>query len=123
MASRSLFQLLCAWCCTCSPAKIHSFALVSIADERITEQYYALLFRRLEAHGVENETGVPLYEGDRPSGVLKSFIKQSLTNDRDPSMVCTTSNILGFNNYATSCPFADTHAFYSFAILIVLSTD
>ena len=96
---------------------------MSIADERITEQYYALLFRRLEAHGVENETGVPLYEGDRPSGVLKSFIKQSLTNDRDPSMVCTTSNILGFNNYATSCPFADTHAFYSFAILIVLSTD
>jgi len=75
-----------------------------MADESTTERYYAQLFRRLEAHGIENETGVPLYEGE----VLKRFVQQALSNDRDPRMVSDAY-------YAASkimllpCPFTDKH--------------
>ena len=68
------------------PARLHSFALVSMADERTTERYFAQLLKRLDAHGIENESGVPVFDGDSPSRALRTLIKYS--GDRDRNQVC-----------------------------------
>ena len=68
------------------PAKFHSFAFVSMADERTTERYFAQLLKRLDDHGIENESGVPVFEGNSPSTLLTSLIEYS--GDRDRNEVC-----------------------------------
>ena len=68
------------------PAKFYSFAFVSMADERTTERYFAQLFKRLDAHGLENESGVPVFESNSPSRLLTSLIEYS--GDRDRNEVC-----------------------------------
>ena len=57
-----------------------------MADKSSTERYFAQLFKRLDAHGLENESGVPVFDGDSPSRALRNLIKYS--GDRDRNQVC-----------------------------------
>ena len=70
------------------PAKFHSFAFVSMADERTTERYFAQLLKRLGDHGIENESGVPVFEGNSPSRALCTLIKYSGDRDRNQVRTC-----------------------------------
>ena len=82
------------------PAKFFSFAFVSMADERTTERYFAQLFKRLDAHGIENESGVPVFDGDSPSRALRTLIKYS--GDRDRNQVCFEQVVIAFHPLCVS---------------------
>lgn len=56
---------------------------MSMADKSSTERYFAQLFKRLDAHGLENESGVPVFDGDSPSRALRNLIKYSGDRDRN----------------------------------------
>ena len=109
------------------PAKFYSFAFVSMADERTTERYFAQLFKRLDAHGLENESGVPVFDGDSPSRALRTLIKYS--GDRDRNEVCWNKRIIAFllssasnlKACTKSDAFALTRIYFSLVYLILIA--